>query len=255
MAAIAMLPALCAVVCQAQTAAENGVSYSVDISATPRAIQAGKKVLLEFAVRKLTGGQFSGRIVTDFQLSHTHLFHSYIVSQDLRFFLHEHPGLSPDGKFRIEATLPSPGLYRILSEFQPEGAPEQSVIGSLIVTGAEQPIPALTRDNSPKQADGLRVAMRSEPAQPNPSGKTLLFFTLDPQAGLENFHGDRGQMLVASDDLIDLMHIEPFAGAKGTEVQFNVYFPRPHNYRVWVEVQARGVVSRARFDVPVQEMK
>ena len=259
-AGLAFLMIMQAVLCALAGRAQTAVEYVVDIRATPRSIPAGETVRLEFAIRELptgpSGEMPGGAIVTDFQFSHTHRFHIYIVSQDLRFFLHEHPGLSPDGKFRIEVTLPSPGLYRILSEFQPQGAPEQSVIDSLVVAGAPPSLPALTRDDSARQAEGLRVAMRTDPAQPHPGGKTLLFFTLDPQAGLENFHGDRGQMLVASDDLIDLIHVEPFAAAAETpQVQFNVYFPRPRNYRVWVEFQSRGRVSTAWFDVPVEELK
>jgi hypothetical protein len=58
-------------------------------------------------------------------------------------------------------------------------------------------------------------------------------------------------MLVASDDLIDMMHTHPFLADGGPELYFNVIFPRPRVYRVWVQFKRNGVVNTAHFDVPV----
>jgi hypothetical protein len=62
-------------------------------------------------------------------------------------------------------------------------------------------------------------------------------------------------MLVASDDLIDLIHTHPFIADGGPDMQFNVTFPRVRAYRVWVQFQRKGVVNTAHFDVPVSELK
>jgi hypothetical protein len=62
-------------------------------------------------------------------------------------------------------------------------------------------------------------------------------------------------MLVASDDLEDLIHTHPFIADGGPDIQFNVTFPRVHGYRLWVQFQRKGVVNTARFDVPVAELK
>ena len=58
-------------------------------------------------------------------------------------------------------------------------------------------------------------------------------------------------MLAASDDLIDMMHEHPYRADGGPQVEFEVVFPRPRTYRVWVQFQRDGVVNTVHFDVPV----
>jgi hypothetical protein len=63
-------------------------------------------------------------------------------------------------------------------------------------------------------------------------------------------------MLVASDDLIDLIHLHPFIADGGPELQFNVVFPRPdHTYRTWIQYQRAGVVNTAHFDVRAHDLR
>ncbi len=47
--------------------------------------------------------------MTTFQIVHEKLFHMYVVSQDMKFFLHDHPVYQPDGSFHYNiASSPSP---------------------------------------------------------------------------------------------------------------------------------------------------
>ena len=85
--------------------------------------------------------------------------------------------------------------------------------------------------------------------------KTMMFFKLNPAEGIEKYIGAWGHMLAASDDLIDLIHTHPFIADGGPDMQFNVYFPRPRTYRVWVQFQRKGVVNTAYFDIPVHELE
>jgi len=62
-------------------------------------------------------------------------------------------------------------------------------------------------------------------------------------------------MLAASDDLIDLIHTHPFIADGGPQIQFNMVFPRPKTYRVWVQFQRNGTINTAHFDVPAQVLK
>ena len=63
-----------------------------------------------------------------------------------------------------------------------------------------------------------------------------------------------GHMLVASADLIDMMHEHPYWADGGTELEFRVVFPRPQTYRVWVQLQKDGVVNTVHFDITATKL-
>jgi len=58
-------------------------------------------------------------------------------------------------------------------------------------------------------------------------------------------------MLVASNDLIDMMHEHPLLADGGPQMEFEVVFPRPGVYRVWIQLQSDNTVNTVHFDVPV----
>jgi Heavy metal binding domain len=228
------------------------VEYPVTLRLRPSAPRAGKNLQLAFTVLDPK----SGKQVTDFQLMHEKLYHLFIVSQDLQFFLHDHPEKQPDGEFKFNAVLPKPGMYRILSDFYPTGGTPQLIVKTLLLPGAPiTPGTELKSDLSPQNATNLRVSLTMRPARPIAGMKTLMLFQLEPAEGLEPYLGAWSHMLAASDDLIDMIHDHPFIADGGPQMQFNVIFPRARTYRVWVQFQRKGVVNTAVFDVPVSELK
>lgn len=227
------------------------VEFPLDFSVLPRPLRPDQPAQLRFAVRDPE----NGRPVLHFEVVHEKLFHMFVISQDLAYFLHDHPVPQPDGTFRYDIRFPRAGLYRLLSDFYPEGATPQLVAKTVIVPGAPQSTPALTRDYTAKTTENLRVSLTTGPAQPVAGTKTMLFFHLEPADGVEKLLGAWGHMLAASDDLIDMIHTHPFLADGGPDMQFNVYFPRPRVYRLWVQFQRNGVVNTARFDVAVKELE
>jgi hypothetical protein len=228
------------------------VEFPMDLKLTPHAPRAGAKTQLEFTVHDPQ----NDRQIEHFEFVHEKLFHMFVVSRDMKFFVHDHPVFGEDAKFRYDITFPSAGLYRILGDFYPEGATPQLIAKTVIVPGAPQlPSAVLTRDYSTKQTENLHVSLRTDPPQPVSGEKTMMFFHLEPADGIEKYIGAWGHMLAASDDLVDLIHTHPFIADGGPEMQFNVYFPRERTYRVWVQFQRKGVVNTAQFDIPVQDLK
>jgi hypothetical protein len=67
----------------------------------------------------------------------------------------------------------------------------------------------------------------------------------------QRYLGVWAHLLAVSDDLIDMMHMHPSIADGAPEMQFDVVFPRPRTYRIWVQFQRNGVVNTAHFDVPV----
>ena len=226
--------------------------FPVDLKLTPRAPRPGTKTQLEFTVRD----PHNDRQIEHFDLVHEKLFHMFVVGRDMQFFLHDHPVFGQDAKFRYDVMFPKPGLYRILTDFYPEGATPQLIAKTVIVSGGPPvPAPVLTRDYATKQAENLRVSLTTDPPEPIAGQKTMMFFHLEPADGIEKYIGAWGHMLAASDDLIDMIHTHPFIADGGPEMQFNVYFPRERIYRIWVQFQRMGVINTAHFDIPVRDLK
>jgi Heavy metal binding domain len=225
--------------------------YLMDVAVKPQAPKPRETAKLEFTVRD----PWKNHQVKNFQLVHERLFHLFVVSQDLQFFIHGHPILGPGGIFRFDIAFPEPGMYRVLGDFYPDGASPQLVVESIVVPGAAPPPIQLGADYSTKDAENMQVELVTAPPRPIAGVKTLMFFRLKPDDGLEPYLGAWGHMLAASDDLIDLMHSHPFLGGGGPQVQFNMIFPRARTYRIWVQFQRKGVVNTAHFDVPVHALE
>jgi hypothetical protein len=226
------------------------VEYHLDLSVAPRPLKPGQPASLTFEVHD----PWKNRPVTNFQVVHEKLFHMFVVSQDLEVFLHNHPTLGADGKFHYDYAFPKPGMYRVLGDFYPDGATPQLIAKTVIVPGPAPKAPARARDYGPKDAENLSVELSTEPQQPISGSTTQVLFKVKPGDGLEKYLGAWGHMLVASADLIDMIHEHPFIADGGPQVQFNVVFPRAKSYRVWVQFQRKGVVNTAYFDIPVKEL-
>jgi hypothetical protein len=225
------------------------VEFHLDLTTTPSPPAANQTTTLEFQVHD----PWKDRPVQKFVTVHEKLFHAFVVSADLRYFNHGHPVLRGDGVFTYPVVLPKGGMFRVLGDFYPDGATPQLLTETLFVpgSGSAQP-PALSRDYSTKSDANLTVSLATLPEQSTAGNRTRMTFHVDPLDGFEKYLGAWGHMLAASDDLIDMIHLHPVR-ADGPDVQFDVVFPRPRVYRVWVQFQRSGVVNTVHFDVPVKE--
>lgn len=227
------------------------VEFHLDLAVKPEAVKVNEPERLQFSVHD----PWKNRPVTTFQIVHEKLFHMFVVSEDLQFFVHDHPVFHPDGDFTYDIRFPKPGMYRVLGDFYPDGATPQLIAKTVIVAGTPPPKVPLTRDYSAKQTENMKVEMWTVPAQPIADQETQMYFKLSPADGLEKYIGSWAHMLAASDDLIDMIHTHPFIADGGPQLEFKLEFPRALTYRVWVQFQRKGVVNTARFDIPVKELE
>jgi hypothetical protein len=232
--------------------------FPVRIATKPKILKPGEETLMTFRVED----PLTTKPVHDFVIVHERLFHLFLISQDMQFFQHVHPAMQSDGTFDLDVTFPHPGLYRVLSDFYPAGATPQLIENTLFVPGAGMKFaPAkLTADLAPNKTENLEVSLITDPPQPIAGMKTLMFFRLTPNDGIEPYLGAMGHMLAASSDLIDMIHTHPFLvtdpeGGAVKQIQFNLIFPREGVYRVWVQFQRKGVVNTAVFNIPVTVLK
>jgi len=229
--------------------------YRLGLRITPPQIPAGRPLLLEFRL----SDPKTGAPVKQFEVVHEKLFHLFLVSQDLEWFAHVHPDAEPDGSFRLRTELPKPGVYRLLADLYPKGGTPQLLPRTLTTAGytksIESGIPKLAADLAPKHGENLDVELSLDPPVPIAGKKTMLFFRLNPAAGLEPYLGAWSHMLAVSADLVDTIHDHPFLADGGPQLQFNLFFPRATLYRVWVQFQRLGVVNTVAFTVPVSQLR
>ena len=230
------------------------VEYLMDFRAHPPSIPAGREITLEFRVLDPA----SGRPVTQFETIHEKLFHLFLVSQNLEYFSHEHPILYPGGWFRLKTLLPQPGTYRLLADFDPSGGTPQLAARTFSTAGWTAPLAESIahppQDVAPKRGSNLEVALTLDPEAPSPGRKTMLFFRISPADGLEQFIGAWAHLLAVSNDLVDTIHAHPFLADGGRDMQFNLFFPRAGIYRLWVQLQRKGVVNTVAFTIHVKEL-
>ena len=105
-------------------------------------------------------------------------------------------------------------------------------------------------------ADGLRVRLETDRLLPRRESR-LTFVVSDAATGrpvisLEPFLGAAGHLLIVDEALVTATHGHPegeFSG--GPDVSFNPVFPAPGRYKLWLQVQRRGVVATLPFVVEV----
>jgi len=231
--------------------------YPLEITTTPKTVKPGENTELKFRIEDPT----TGKTVQDFVVMHEKLYHLFVVSQDMQFFQHIHPEKQPDGTFNLGVKFPHSGMYRILSDLYPASGTPQLIAKTMMVPGAGFKLQTanLKPDMKPKKTENLEVELVTDPPEPLAGFKTLMFFRLKPNDGIEPYLGAMGHMLAASWDLIDMMHTHPIYITDPDEgaykqIQFNLIFPRAGVYRVWTQFQRKGVVNTVVFDVPVKTL-
>ena len=227
------------------------VEYPLELTLNPRAPKPRERIDLLFKVKDPK----TGASVNRFEVVHEKLFHMFIVSQDLDFFLHDHPVMTEEGAFHYQGSLPKAGMYRLLADYYPTKGTPQLTAKTIFVPGGQLRSAHPEPDLAAKHTENMQVELTTEPRVPLAGFKTMLFFHVKPVEGLEQYLGAWAHMLAASDDLIDLIHTHPFLADGGPQVQFNVIFPRARTYRMWVQFERKGVVNTAMFTVPVSPLK
>ncbi len=235
------------------------IEYPVTVTMKPERPKPGERVRLRFAVLDPK----TAKPVRELELIHERLLHLFLISEDLEDFAHIHPEMAAPGVFEIDWTFRTGGMWRVLLDFYPAHATPQLVSRTILLPGGSLSAPQLQSDSGKARAGAnLSVNLQLDPEQPLAGEKTLLQYRIEPREQFEEYLGAMGHLLVASADLIDLMHTHPFLVDGGMaapptdakRVQFNVIFPRPGVYRVWAQFQRAGVVNTIPYTIEVKNL-
>ena len=245
--------------------------FQVRMETTPNPVRPGHQATLRFSVfNPQTGEQ-----VKKFNIVHEMPFHLFVVSTDLNHFEHIHPEQQPDGSFAIETRLPQAGLYQIYCDFFPSGGLPQVIHQSLMTAGFTGDLiasrPHLVPDKQlSKTLDGLRFELTFDPETPVAGKSAILKYHLtdartgQPVTDLQPYLGAWGHTLILSEDATDYLHSHPTGMLpeeadhsrlrSGPNVDFDTFFPRPGNYRIWSQFARNNKITTVSFNVFVPRM-
>lgn len=231
------------------------VEYPLEVTTRPAMIQPGQKIQLKFTIHDPK----TYAVVKNFEIVHERLFHMFIVSSDLKYFLHDHPVPQADGTFLFDAVFPKAGMYRVVADVYPRGGTPQLIARTVFAEGSSAASVSLADavlepDTGQQHGANTDIELEMVPPQPVSGTKTLMFFHFKQAEGMEKWLGAWAHMIAASDDTIDMVHEHPFIADGGPQMQFNMIFPRAKTYRVWVQFQRKGVLNTVAFNIPVVDL-
>src|SRR5262249_40948853 len=136
--------------------------YPVSVKLKPRVARAGAPVELRIQVQDPK----TGAPVKQFELMHEKLLHMFLVSEDLQFFVHDHPAFQPSGDFLYQTVFPHGGAYRVVTDFYPTGGTPQMIPKTVFVAGEVPARKPLVADVGPQRSKNLEVSLTTEPPEP-----------------------------------------------------------------------------------------
>jgi hypothetical protein len=115
--------------------------------------------------------------------------HLIIVRDDLKYIIHEHPPIGPNGLLRQTVRFPAPGPYRVLVDVYPNipgGQPNFQLFTNVNVTGTYKaaPLPAFTPDQT---IDGFHIDVQGHPSIQALQAQFVNINVRDPQGRKVDF--------------------------------------------------------------------
>ena len=129
---------------------------------------------------------------------------------------------------------------------------------SLRVSGPERSSAPLTESVSATQAaDGVALTLHVQKPVRAGQGVHLHFEVTDAASGkpvtdLEPYLGAMAHFAVLSEDAKDFLHVHPMDSDSASSIAAHAVFPRAGLYKLWAQVQRRGVVATVPFVLRVQ---
>ena len=201
-------------------------------AATPGEIPIGKPATWTLQINDAKTGQ----PVKDFSVVHDKLMHLIVVSRDLTWFNHIHPEYKGNGTFKVTATLPRAGSYKLYADYTPKGktqevAPHEfSTVGTPIsstnvsltpdkMNGAWMTKKVMAHPEGEPNAKGgamYEVALMPMPFPAKAGADTMLHFQVrdakgTPVKDLQPYLGAMGHAVILSNDTKQYLHSHPMA--------------------------------------------
>ena len=206
-------------------------------AATPGEIPVGKPATWTLQINDAK----TGAPVKDFSIVHDKLMHLIVVSRDLSWFNHIHPKYEGNGTFKVTATLPRAGSYKLYADYTPKGKTQEVAPHEFSTAGSE--VTATNVSLTPDKMNGAwmtKKVMAHPEGEPNKKGgamyevalmpmpfpakagaDTMLHFQVRDAKGtpikdLQPYLGAMGHAVILSSDTKQYLHSHPMeAGDAG----------------------------------------
>jgi hypothetical protein len=200
-----------------------------------------------------------GEPLLDYTEEQTKLLHLYVVRTDLDDFRHLHPTLADDGTWSTQVDLATPGDYRVLAEFVPEGSERPVALGQVVrVPGRWSPTTVPVGGAAASGDDGVVTVTADGAAETGDDGRMRLRVANadgDPVT-LGNYLGTFAHVTGFDTETGAFVHTHPYGAPEqtsyGTELTFHTTFDRPGDYRFFVQVRVEGFVHQVPITLAVR---
>jgi hypothetical protein len=198
----------------------------------------------------------AGEPVRDYDVTHERRMHVILVRRDFTRFQHLHPRLADDGAWETEADLSEAGTYRLFADFSTGGQP-LTLASDLFVRGDFHPAPLPAPARTASAGDGYEVVLRG--SEPRTGEPTPLRFDVrrDGKAvgPVEPYLGADGHLVALREHDQAFLHTHPEGEAGGSgPITFEVTYPTPGRYRLYLQFKHEGAVRTAAFTRVVGEV-
>jgi hypothetical protein len=196
--------------------------------------------------------------VRDFERVHEYPLHLFVVSEDFRDFHHVHPVMDARGGWTVPWRAPTRGRYWVYGDFLPVGGAPQMLQRMIAVDTSSR------RNGRDDAADAAKSPLIGALSTSTPTLRTgdearITIALTDAKSGapvddLQPYLGAWGHLFVLHEGRDEALHAHPDSASTtpgGPSVAFDVLFPRPGTYHLWMQVQRRGAIVTLPFVVRV----
>jgi len=250
-------------------------AYRTTVTTNPSPVIVGAPAMLGVRVK---GPQSIP--ITQFDLLHTQPMHLIAVSSDLQDFIHVHPALQPAGDLKVSATFSRQEPYTLFMEYDPAGAPEQTLsratvkpAGSLLVAAQLNAVDAFDGSGSKTVIAGSTrvelVGTAGGMIMPNVAAHLVVRFRNingTPVSDLTDWLGMPAHGIIVSPDRKTFRHAHGMAESAGGggghgghgghggmgstttgPIGIDVTLPKDGLYKMWVQFQRGTTLITAPF--------
>jgi hypothetical protein len=194
----------------------------------------------------------TGAPVRDFERVHDYPLHLFVVSEDFRDFQHIHPQMDGRGDWTVPWRAAQRGRYFVYGDFLPAGGAPQMLQRTISVEASSR--------RKKVEAEELRATLSTSTPGLRTGDEARITIALTdakngaPVTDLQTYLGAWGHLFVLHEGRDEALHAHPDSTsttAGGPTIAFDVLFPRPGTYHLWMQVQRRGAIVTLPFVVRV----